>query len=197
MEWGDVGGWIKDNAGGVAGLVGSLLTGNVPGAIAAGASLVKQATGADTPDAALAQLQQNPEALVKLREIAAANEASVRDHLFRMEQARYADIADARKRDGAFLAAGKTNTRANWMVTMAAAGTIFGMGGILLLGWYQVQPGAGLSEGVFSALLVQLANITAYFGLCLRDAFAFEFGSSRGSKDKDDAVLAALKGVKA
>lgn len=39
-DWGKVGGWLKDNAGTGAALVGSLLTGNAPGAIAAGISLV-------------------------------------------------------------------------------------------------------------------------------------------------------------
>ena len=39
MNWSDVGSWLKDNAGTGAALVGSLLTGNVPGAVAAGVAL--------------------------------------------------------------------------------------------------------------------------------------------------------------
>lgn len=33
-----------------------------------------------------------------------------------------------------------------------------------------------------------LSTIAGIFGACLRDAHQFEFGSSRGSKDKDDLL---------
>jgi hypothetical protein len=54
MDWKDVGDWLQKNAGTGAALVGSLLVGNVPGAVAAGVSLVASASGHATPDAALA-----------------------------------------------------------------------------------------------------------------------------------------------
>jgi len=81
VNWSDVGGFLKENKTGVAGLVGSLLTGNVVGAVSAGASMVAQATGTTSPDEALATLQSNPEAMVRLEEIAAAREAEVNRHL--------------------------------------------------------------------------------------------------------------------
>ena len=81
MNWSDVGGFLKQNQKGVAGLVGSLLTGNVVGAVSAGASMVAQATGTTDPDQALATLQNSPEARLKLEEIAAAREAEVNRHL--------------------------------------------------------------------------------------------------------------------
>ena len=81
MDWKSLGGWIKENAGTGAALVGSLLTGNVPGAVAAGVSLVSGATGTDDPEKALHQLQGNPEALLKLKELYYQNEASVRSHI--------------------------------------------------------------------------------------------------------------------
>ena len=40
MNWKDVGAWVKKNAGPGAALVGSLVTGNVPGAVAAGVSII-------------------------------------------------------------------------------------------------------------------------------------------------------------
>ena len=86
MEWKDVGDWLKGNAGTGAALVGSLLTGNIPGAVAAGVSLVTSATGQATPDAALAQLQGDPASVVKLRELAYANEASIREHVRAMTE---------------------------------------------------------------------------------------------------------------
>ena len=48
-KWSAVGGWLKDNAGTGAVLVGSILTGNVPAAVAAGAALVSSATGESDP----------------------------------------------------------------------------------------------------------------------------------------------------
>tara|TARA_Y100001963_G_scaffold160239_1_gene269449 strand:- start:34992 stop:35507 length:516 start_codon:yes stop_codon:yes gene_type:complete len=81
VNWSDVGSFLKQNQKGVAGLVGSLLTGNVVGAVSAGASMVAQATGTTNPDQALATLKSNPDAMVRLEEIAAAREAEVNRHL--------------------------------------------------------------------------------------------------------------------
>lgn len=81
MKWSKVGDWLKENAGAGTALVGSLLTGNVPGAIAAGTALVSSATGTDDPTEALVQLQNDPNSLLKLKELYYENEASVRQHL--------------------------------------------------------------------------------------------------------------------
>lgn len=91
MEWSDVGDWLKSNAGTGAALVGSLLTGNIPGAVAAGVSLVTSATGQATPEAALSQLQHDPQTVVKLRELANQNEASIREHIRAMTEAELQD----------------------------------------------------------------------------------------------------------
>jgi hypothetical protein len=91
MEWKEVGDWIKGNAGTGAALVGSLLTGNIPGAIAAGVSLVTSATGQATPDAALAQLQNDPVSVLKLRDLAYQNEASIREHIREMTELEFTD----------------------------------------------------------------------------------------------------------
>ena len=85
-KWGKVGEWLKANAGSGASLVGSLLTGNVPGAIAAGVALVTSATGVGDPDAVMMQLQGNPESLVRLKELAYQNEANIRAHIESMER---------------------------------------------------------------------------------------------------------------
>jgi len=81
MNWSDVGSFLKENKTGVAGHVGSLLTGNVVGAVSAGASMVAQATGTTDPEQALVTLKSNPNAMVRLEEIAAAREAEVNRHL--------------------------------------------------------------------------------------------------------------------
>lgn len=81
MNWAGVGSWIKENAGSGAALVGSLLTGNLPGAVAAGVSIVSGATGTDDPTKALAALQGDPETLVKLRTLAEERDADIRRHI--------------------------------------------------------------------------------------------------------------------
>lgn len=86
MNWSDVGDWLKNNAGTGAALVGSLLTGNIPGAVAAGVSLVTTATGEATPDKVLAQLQTEPGTVLKLRELAVQNDASIREHIRAMTE---------------------------------------------------------------------------------------------------------------
>lgn len=81
MSWSKVGGWIKENAGTGTALIGSLLTGNVPAAMAAGISLVSGATGLDDPQKALMELQGNPESMIKLKELYYKNEDSIREHI--------------------------------------------------------------------------------------------------------------------
>jgi hypothetical protein len=91
MDWNDVGNWIKGNAGSGAALVGSLLTGNVPGAVAAGVALVSSATGSNDPSSALLQLQNDPATMVRLKELANENEASIRNHIEEMTKAELQD----------------------------------------------------------------------------------------------------------
>lgn len=86
MDWSKIGEWLQQNAGAGAALVGSLLTGNVPGAVAAGVALVTSATGESMPDKVMAQLQTDPASMVKLRELAYQNEASIRQHIQAMTE---------------------------------------------------------------------------------------------------------------
>jgi hypothetical protein len=81
MDWKSVGEWIKGNAGAGAALVGSLLTGNLPGAVAAGVAIVSSATGTADPNQALLQLQTDPATMVRLKELAIQDEQSIRAHM--------------------------------------------------------------------------------------------------------------------
>lgn len=80
-KWAKVGNWLKENAGAGASLVGSLLTGNVPGAVAAGVALVSGATGTADPDKVLESFQRDPQTVIRLRELAMQEDASIRKHL--------------------------------------------------------------------------------------------------------------------
>lgn len=159
--------------------------GEKPVAIAEKAIAIAQTvTGAPTGEEALAALQADPK-------LAQEFNLAVLQADTELEQAYLADRADARKRDLALHQAGFANKRADMMVIADVVGLVCGFVGMLLLGYVKAKYPDAISEGVFGALLAQLSTITSYFGLCLRDAHQFEFGSSRGSKEKD--ALRALE----
>lgn len=81
MSWNEVGDWLSENAGTGTALIGSLITGNVPAAVAMGISLVSSATGKVDVKEALEVLQTDPEAMVKLKELYYKNEEGVRVHV--------------------------------------------------------------------------------------------------------------------
>lgn len=94
MSWSKVGDWIKNNAGSGAALVGSLLTGNVPGAIAAGVSMVSGVTGTDDPQKSLAALQADPKLIVELERVKNERQHEVNRHI---EAMALADLEDKQK----------------------------------------------------------------------------------------------------
>jgi hypothetical protein len=108
MNWKDVGEWLKGNAGTGAALVGSLLTGNIPGAVAAGVSLVTSATGEASPEKVLAQLQQEPGTMLRLRELAIQDEASIREHIRAMAELEFKDGQAAHKEQQETIRTGDT-----------------------------------------------------------------------------------------
>lgn len=86
MDWKVVGEWLRQNAGTGAALVGSLVAGNYPGAVAAGISLVSSATGTNDPAKALEQLQTNPDTVLKLKELALKEQDNIRAHIEKMAE---------------------------------------------------------------------------------------------------------------
>lgn len=91
------------------------------------------------------------------------------------------DRQSARDRDVSFIEAGRRNYRADIMVIAAAMGMIMCLGSLA----YFSDHLPGEAVGIIS-------TIAGIFGACLKDAYAFEFGSSRGSKEKDSTVAAML-----
>ncbi|MDR1982802.1 MAG: hypothetical protein LBQ08_03335 [Holosporaceae bacterium] len=73
------------------------------------------------------------------------------------------------------------NKRLNIMVIGAALGLIFCL--LMLTSYKRDLPGEVV--GIIS-------TISGIFGACLKDAYSFEFGSSRGSKDKDDKISSTI-----
>ena len=99
--WKDVGDWLKTKGASGAGMVGALLTGNIPKAIEHGVSLVTNVTGYSTPNQALDALQNNPTQMIRLQELAIQNEANIRAHIVEMEKIQLelekAEIEDRQK----------------------------------------------------------------------------------------------------
>jgi len=156
--------------------------------------VARHVTGVDEPERAAAILEANAPLLHEYRlqllkhdEFRLQLEADERKDERRGE---IENVTGARVRDTDVrkLTVGGGNSRADGMVIMAGVGLVASLMGISALGLIKAEYGEAMSEGVFAALLTQFANTGAYFGLCLRDAFTFEFGSSRSSRNKDDTI---------
>ena len=91
MSWSDVGDFIKDNAGNGAALIGTLLTGGVGPAVAAGIAMVSGATGTNDPKQALESLKNNPEMFVELERIRLKRATEVDKHIEVMALAEFED----------------------------------------------------------------------------------------------------------
>lgn len=134
MNWSIVGEWLKQNAGTGAALVGSLLTGNVPGAVAAGVAMVSSATGTADPGKALAQLQTDPATVVRLRELAIQEEAGIREHLRAMTELQLKDAQAEHEQTQATIRSGdnsadpfvrRTRPGQSWVSLFAALTYVF------------------------------------------------------------------------
>lgn len=124
-------------------------------------------TGAQNGEAALAALQADPKLAQEF------NLAALRADT-ELEQAYLADRKDARARDVALHQAGFANKRADWMVVGDVVGLVACLTVLALF-----------RKDIPGEVVSLLSTVASIFGLCLRDAHQFEFGSSRGSRDKD------------
>jgi hypothetical protein len=138
-------------------------------------SIAQKVTGALDPMEALQRLQNNTDMVSEFQRSVIQMEAEI-------ELALMKDRQEARVRDVALVNAGRLNRRANWMVIGAAAGLVLCL---LMLAFFSKE----LPGEVGGAIL----TIGGIFGGCLKDAYNFEFGSSRGSKEKDDSIAALIE----
>lgn len=129
--------------------------------------LAKTVAGVADGDAALAVLQDDPERAHAYRIAVLAADGE-------LESMFLADRKDARARDLALHQAGYRNTRADLMVI----GDVIGLIACLVVLTY-------FRKDISGEAVTILTSIASLFGFCLRDAHQFEFGSSRGSREKD------------
>lgn len=134
-------------------------------------SVAQTVAGAKTPQEALEAIHANAQLQFAFRSRVLELDAQ-------LEQAYLADRSDARRRDVEMRKlTGGRNTRADVMVVGAVVGLI---SCLAILAFFRQQV-PGEVVGIVS-------TIAGIFGACLRDAFQFEFGSSRGSREKDDLI---------
>lgn len=136
--------------------------------------LAQKVTGAGDPQSAVDMIKANPE-------MAMAFEKSINDHKAEMDQMYLKDRGDARQRDIAIQDKRGRNTRAD-VLAFSAIGGLISLIWILLF----IQIPDGPARDVL--LLLSGALITI-----VKDVYGFEFGSSRGSKDKDGLIGAFKK----
>jgi hypothetical protein len=172
MNWSDVGSWLKTNAGTGTALIGSLLTGNVPGAIAAGVSLVSSATGQSDPDKALEALQ-NPETMLKLRELAAKEEASIREHIRLMHEVTLKDKQAEHQEQQETIRSGDNSSDEYVRHTRPLMARQSWYGGALYAIGFEAAKVAGYGSGADLEIgLVIMAPALAYMGFRTADKFS-------------------------
>lgn len=143
-----------------------LLAGDKAGEVAEQVvSVAQEMTGAQDPDHAMAILEQNPELAAQVRMKYAEIELEY-------ERMHLQDVQDARSRDVRLAEMGQTNWRAHLMVGLAF---------LTLITCITLVATLDLNETVRAMLNTLAGGVLGLLGL----AFNFEFGSSRGSKDKD------------
>lgn len=180
MDWSNVGSFLKENAAAGVGLVGSLLTGNIPGAIAAGVSMVSSATGTTDPSKALQVLQTDPATLVRLKEIAQQDDVSVREHIRAMAELQAQDAQAAQVEQQQTIRAGdvvtdeyvrRTRPRMACQSWYAGAAYIIGFEALKAAGLFQAGADVELA-------MILLAPAGAYLGFRSWD----KWGASKFSK---------------
>jgi len=133
--------------------------------------IAQQVTGKPA-DEAVAALAADPALVIQFRQAVMAQEAD-------LDKAFLADRKDARARDVAYIQAGKRNTRADVMVALAFIAVI-AIASLLAMGQIDGNTAAG-------GFLIAVGGM---FARNIGTAFDFEFGSSRGSQNKDEALAA-------
>ena len=172
MDWKTVGSKVSK----VAPIIGTLLGGPLGGAAGTLVSLIASEFGLNpeetTPEKVDQIITQNPEALLKFREMEMANKVELQKILLEETRAYLADRADARGRQvGSEKATGKRDYNLYLLAWTVITGFF-----LLCVALMRVTIPEGQNEVVFmlfGALAAGFGNVLQYF-----------FGSSKGSYDK-------------
>lgn len=94
------------------------------------------------------------------------------------------DRINARQRDASLFQVGKRNLRGDVMVLSALLGLLGCLGALTVF-----------KMSLSGEVIGIISTIAGIFGSCLKDAYAFEFGSSRSSKEKENHLIELLTGA--
>ncbi|HEX5362388.1 MAG TPA: hypothetical protein VFW49_15080 [Fluviicoccus sp.] len=138
--------------------------------------IAKTVTGTDTGEEALNAIQADPNKVIEFRMAVLNQEGD-------LAKAYLADVADARNRD---IEVRKLTGGQNIRADLAVLAVIVGLIACL---WVLMQYKSQMPGEVVGIL----STIAGIFGACLKDYFAFEFGSSRSSRQKDEIISQLTK----
>jgi hypothetical protein len=135
--------------------------------------IAQAVTGKQGPDA-LEAIKMDPAMAMQFREAVMASEAD-------LDKAFLGDRQDARKRDVALAQAGRYNWRADILAVLS-------VGGLVVCMWF-IAKDSDMPERAVNAIMFVAGVLAA----AVRDVYSFEFGSSRGSKEKDEIIALGRK----
>jgi len=172
MDWKDIVAKVTS----AAPLVGSLF-GPAGTIVGSGIKLLASALGVEpTQDAVIAEISNNPEALLKLKGLEMTHKVELEKLVIQRIQMDYADVQSARDRETKIVQATGKKDYNLYILAWTIIGGYFGLTGMLLYFSYAGKPIVD-NTGV---LFMLLGTLSTAFGLVV----GYFFGSSKGSADK-------------
>ena len=156
---------------GAAPLIGSLVGGPAGGTVG---TLISSALGVEnTPEAIETELRDNPEALVKLKDLELTHKTRFEELALEDTRAHLADRQDARQAEIERLKAGASNRFMYGLAVLVTVG-FFALCAVLL---FKQQ---SIPDGSREVAFVLFGTLSTAFGAVMQ----YFFGSSKGSSDK-------------
>ncbi len=162
MDWKDIAGTV----GKVAGAVGPLLGGPVGLAVSIGSQIAGALGVGDSPEAVMTELQNNPDAALKLQQWAHEERQQIRDNQIRLqelaheqEKARLADVQNAR-----------AEHKDHWMPSLLTIALFVLFSGVCIALF-----SLGIPEGNRDLIVYLAGQVTGFMATCL----AFWMGASK------------------
>lgn len=165
--------------------IGRWIAGDTGGKVAgAAAAAIQAVTGVTDPAAARDAIAADPalaaQVRIRLAEVEAEQERDRRAAELEALKAAMADVADARARDLVIQGGGRRNVRADILLITAVIGLVTCIVVAAL--------GKLAADSAAMGMVISVAGVLAG---CFKDAFGFEFGSSRSSERKTDLLAIA------
>jgi len=150
-------------------------------------SVAKQVTGKETPDAATAAINADPELSLKFQETILSQELELRKLSLREKELYVTDVQDARKyRDEKVFRLGLT-ILVSFAIVMSMS----------LYGLYKiVSETVTVDSNLLAAVIGLVGAIIGYFAANAQQVVSYFFGSSAGSTQKSDNITDAINSFK-